>query len=1425
MEHKIVTIEVGQKIQDVLDSNELSDVVIYKDDLLVSTDYISKENDVFYIYVIPEGGDTFKTLVKIAVMVAVAVYAPQLYVYMGGTAGGYGAALFTAFATVATAMALNKLLPPDVPTTGDSLGSDSATYGWGDPSNQKAEGAILPILLGTHRVKPPYINAYISTEQDGVQTLNQLFAVNLGEVDTISNITINNNNIENYTNTTFHTRMGTTDQSVIGSSPLEPDFTKARTDFNQYSRVLNTNWYNFQTFQEVEKIGLTLTFQGLAQFDDSGNLNNYEVECEAQYSIDNINWSYFRSMDFTPEPTKNIKYKGGHRILVPTNIGAKAETVYYWVDNGGDGYIQNSYQTVSYGGISVVGSKTGEEVLDNNGTTWYKYNGSGYGYEYKTVNSGDGDYYSYEAVGFNTYWSTNVNETTGSFSGDGGSLNLVGMVNHLSCLDNTQEARIFYFETNTITPGNYYVRIRRKSEDSTSTRILDKCIFTSHSEYLAGVSQRYPSVALLAIKALATDQLSGNLPTVSALVSRVGKDLDKPLYNPAWACRHLILEHLNGNVNETKFSEWAEYCTSNGYTVNIYIETQMSFKKVLDMIASLGQGYIFQKGLEWDCRWEAYDTAPVQAFIFNDSNIAYDSYNEQYLSVDERFNTLELTYFDETLEYERNTIIMQQDNVDIERKTNLVLYGCTSRTMAIKLGKVALRKMRYETLISSWSCDIDALHCGLYDIVYIQHSVPKWSNGSGGLIQSANLTSITLDQNVVLTPGVSYRVRIQHIDTDVVDEVFTVPTSQDLVTDTLYFVSNLTTIPSKNSKYTFNDGRYFKIVNISKLDDLRTKITAVEYVPEIYNVSVDVPVIDYTPEKQISNISFIETLAYDKQGNVEGILNISFVSNYLSNQIFISTDDITYTKYGQPSFSNNKNIYGLIGNTTYYFKINETKTTHFFLGKFAKPNDIDSLSGSEVGNVFTLNWEHEANNIDIDFLEYVIYYGDDEIGRTKNKTFEYYSYGLEVKTFTVKSIDTSAVLSDGVSINLQAVAPEEVSNLSIIEGLDDWELSWSYGYIPTDFKTFQIYQDYDLVGETAGFIFKAKITQTQSKFRVIAIDTVGNQSTYTEQTKTIATLEDISTINTTYLNNTLLMFWATIKSDKSPIVYEIRKGTLWSNAQFVEITQDFKNVIYSNGTYLVKPTYTFASGFKIEAENAIVIVADEVQLSKNELVTWNEATTGWSGIKTNVIVDTFGNILLDNMTGMPIVGTYEIPNSHIVNLTEPKICKLSYNLESFAFAFGNNFDDYVDVDLISGIDNVVTVDYETEVQISISQDGVNYDDYRKFISGDYLAQSFKFRILMKSYRIDVTPYVTNFEFTVDMPDVYEAGSDVTTTSNKTINYVNSFTIPPDVQITIVNASAGDDAILTNQTTESFDIIIKNSGVNVARTFNYFVKGY
>jgi hypothetical protein len=147
----------------------------------------------------------------------------------------------------------------------------------------------------------------------------------------------------------------------------------------------------------------------------------------------------------------------------------------------------------------------------------------------------------------------------------------------------------------------------------------------------------------------------------------------------------------------------------------------------------------------------------------------------------------------------------------------------------------------------------------------------------------------------------------------------------------------------------------------------------------------------------------------------------------------------------------------LTGNHT--FKIVDTygksiSQTYNILGKLAKPTDITALSGSESGNLFKLNWTHE--NKDIDFKEYQIFLNGSYIASTTESYFEHKSLGLDTKNFIVKSIDTSNILSDGVSISLTAQRPSDVKNFRVDNAFNTRKvLSWDYNK-EDDFKSFEI---------------------------------------------------------------------------------------------------------------------------------------------------------------------------------------------------------------------------------------------------------------------------------------------------------------------------------------------------------------------------------
>ena len=104
---------------------------------------------------------------------------------------------------------------PRLPSFGNTE-DQSPTYGWDGVTTTQDVGIPVPIVYGEHKVGGNIINAFVTTDGDK-NYLNVLIALCEGEIDSISNIKINDNPIANYDGITTYERMGTNDQSVISN--------------------------------------------------------------------------------------------------------------------------------------------------------------------------------------------------------------------------------------------------------------------------------------------------------------------------------------------------------------------------------------------------------------------------------------------------------------------------------------------------------------------------------------------------------------------------------------------------------------------------------------------------------------------------------------------------------------------------------------------------------------------------------------------------------------------------------------------------------------------------------------------------------------------------------------------------------------------------------------------------------------------------------------------------------------------------------------------------------------------------------------------------------------------------------------------------------------------------------------------------------
>lgn len=260
--------------------------------------YILKQDDHIAVAILPKGGGGGgKQVLSIVAMVALTVVSAGVGSSVAGALGGYAnaSAAFTAgaygagIAAVASSAAIvvggmlvmNALMPTTSVDTGtSSLESASPTYSYSNKMNVAQEGTALPLLLGERRIYPPIKGYYISSNGD-TQNINILYSISEGEIDSISDIYIDGQPLENYTNVTYETRLGQINQSVI------PNFRASTTTVDQ-SRTLNDN-VTIVEYQTSGNINNSLDIvmlipQGLFNIDQtSGTYNPYSISFKIEY--------------------------------------------------------------------------------------------------------------------------------------------------------------------------------------------------------------------------------------------------------------------------------------------------------------------------------------------------------------------------------------------------------------------------------------------------------------------------------------------------------------------------------------------------------------------------------------------------------------------------------------------------------------------------------------------------------------------------------------------------------------------------------------------------------------------------------------------------------------------------------------------------------------------------------------------------------------------------------------------------------------------------------------------------------------------------------------------------------------------------------------------------------------------------------------
>jgi predicted phage tail protein len=996
-----------------------------------------------------------------------------------------------------------------------------------------------------------------------------------------------------------------------------------------------------------------------------------------------------------------------------------------WVQFGGD--VASSYESYAYYGGQYY------QVI---GGYWYGYWEPISGLPAGATYGGSDGYvsYWYKVSSYTLPYTTISNSTTSTFR------------------------RTYKLEN--LAAGKYYVRCKFYEAPSSSSRYGSDCYFEYLEETIAD-DFIYPNTALFALRALATDQLSGSMPSVKMRVTQ-------GTTNPADIVLAMLAEYgvYGDRIDSSKFTEWRTYCTSKNLSCNIYFDQTTNLRKAIDMVSIIGRARVEQFGSRFSVIIDKPDELPVQGFMFGMGNILKDSFKEEFLPIADRANVVEVTYYDESDSNTRKVVEVSNESYDSEyeeNRTQLNLVGCTNREQAIKQGKFLLNCNRYLTNTATWESDIDALVCRFGDVVQVSHDVPQW--GVSGRVVSATTATVTLDRPVEMSAGKTYYIQIKsNADNSVTEKQVEYNSSPS---DTVTLMSVMTEAALEHDIYSFGEvGKVVKLMRIVSIgtsgNDLRRTIRAIEYLDEVYD---DATII--SPDV-VSNIGLYglyvsDFIVYADDRSVKTMMSIRWSGSslgYVVKYRYASDNEWSTVTTYDTSVSIEVSKTGTYHITVTDLLGNAASTFYDVLGKLAPPEAVSDLILTENSDSFGLSWKYPDPPIDFDHfdVQYSTGSGWFTDGTTTSKIYEISIKGSGINHVQVLAVDSSGVKSAPTSVSA-------TPSIATVTGLASY------------YQNGNTYLNWDRCETSRGAV----------RYEIRKGDSWTNGLTYIVTTDTKALAD-------------------------SNARYMVR--AVYTTAYGVDIYSEADDSITIDEARLsanVIATFEDSSTGWTGTKSTDCIVYD------NE-ITLADAT----GIDS--ITDFDSVFPFDWYGGIAAYGRYETSNTITLASQQLCHCSIDITAFAVNEGFHwdditdldsvTNLDGYVerDFEIIPLIS--ISTDGTTWGEFKRFYAGDYYAKSFRF-AVDLYSYSMMIRPVVSQYT-----YSVDMDDRIEKGTSASVG-----TSGLTITYSKPFQVTPNTQITIINAIAGDDAKLTSASASGFTILIYNGGTTVARSINWISQGY
>lgn len=347
-------------------------------------------------------------------------------------------------------------------------------------------------------------------------------------------------------------------------------------------------------------------------------------------------------------------------------------------------------------------------------------------------------------------------------------------------------------------------------------------------------------------------------------------------------------------------------------------------------------------------------------------------------------------------------------------------------------------------------------------------------------------------------------------------------------------------------------------------------------------------------------------------------------------------------------------------------------------------------------------------------------------------------------------------------------------------------------------------------------------------------------------TALITPLADITSLTANYSNNIAQLNWTPITDIRSPILYEIRKGSSWGGGQFIGRALAPTFAVYGSDTYYVSPLYLTPLGMPVYSANPIALIVDAPSIPVNTVDDYDEKSTGWSGtlggsavlIGDEIVVGASTNLLADtNLLAIPDIyadiaeafGSYTAPDAHTISSTYIASARvvISWAVNGVNLSGAGDVTAIPDVTAVTDMIDAIDQPFVYAIpQIKLSQDGTVFGDWQNWNPGTYTFKAIKFQILIYSTNTQVEAVLTEFSYEVDVDQLIQHGTATTLISGATtISYPSIFNIVPTVIPAIIDQQEGDTCIITGVDASTFSLEVLSSGSPVVRNVSWTATGW